>query len=52
VNFLFGYNRHEFPKKSHSFVKNMAKRDKILGFGDFTKTSDNMTCMKGIPRKE
>jgi hypothetical protein len=50
VNALFGYNRYEFPKKSHNFVKNMVEPGKILGFGDFTKTVDNMTCMKGIPR--
>jgi hypothetical protein len=51
VNAFFGYNRYEFPKKSHNFVKNMAKPGKILGFGDFTRTADNMACMKGIPRK-
>jgi hypothetical protein len=30
----------------------MAKCGKILGFGDFTKTPDNMTCTRGIPRKQ
>jgi hypothetical protein len=37
VNTLFEYIRHEFPPKPHDFVKNMAKRSKILSFGDFTK---------------
>jgi hypothetical protein len=48
MNAPFGYNRYEFPQKSHDFVKNMEKRSKILDFGDFRKTADSMTGIKYI----
>jgi hypothetical protein len=46
VNTLFEYSRHEFPQTPHDFVKNMAKRSKILSFGYLTKAVDSMTGMK------
>jgi hypothetical protein len=46
VNALSNITGTNFPKSPIILLK----IGKILGFEDFTKTADNMTCMKGIPR--